>query len=397
MQSCEINGRFHYTYSDVIKVLDNNQCNKCHYQGSYINEWNYATYESIFEGTGCDIPVITPGNLNKSLLADKLNGGPTVCGNAMPPGGKKISDADLLAIETWISTGAPEHCIPEFEQVRDILKTNQCQTCHTTRDVWSFDDYSVIFSRALNSLCSGEIISKYNAGESLLYNKLGVAQKCGSRMLSASGKALNDTEVDAIRDWINAGAPYSYRALPVSLKEFYTEPVEDKEIRIYWSTASELNIDHFRLESSFDGITYFPVSDITPKGSTASGADYFYIADEVHVGFNYFRIKIFDLDGSFTYSPVRVERISNIKEIFTVYPVPVSANDGFAIEWYPVDGREKSRLRVMDILGNSCAEFIINNGHNHLSFDGFKAGVYYLTIEDYNAHRIVKKILITEI
>ena len=48
----------------------------------------------------------------------------------------------------------------------------------------------------------------------------------------------------------------------------------------------------------------------------------------------------------------------------------------------------------MNINGSLCHDFIINNGVNNLVLSGLKAGVYYLSIEDYNATRIVRKLVV---
>lgn len=395
-QTCQVNGRAHYNFEDIKIILDRNKCNTCHYKDGYQSDWDYSTYESMTGRTACYPSVITPGRSDLSLLVDKLNGGPTSCGSAMPPGSQRISDADLLAIETWVDSGAPEFCIPDYDKIRSILMANQCQNCHNNQSNWTFGDYEQIFVKPGASECPQPVVEKYNAAGSLLYTKLQSSAPCGNRMLSSNGQPLTDQEVDAVRDWINSGAAVFAKALPVSLKDFSTESDGTSAIIIFWATASEQNIDRFEIETSSDGIRFGYLSTIEPKGNPSSGSDYVYQTEKVQIGFNYFRLKIYDLDGTFTYSPVRVERISNDKEIFSIYPVPVTNDSDFIVEWYPVDGREKARLFIMDIQGKKCAEYVINNGFNHIFFTGLRPGVYYMTIQDYNFHTMVRKIAITE-
>lgn len=392
-QSCDINGKKHFTFSDVKTILDKNNCNSCHYKGSFQNTWIYDTYRDMTSRNPCNYPMIVHGKSNESLLIDKINGGPSICGNAMPPGSKMISDADLLALESWIDIGAPEHCIPEFEQVKEIFTVNKCNNCHKTNESWSFENYESLFLKPQNSLCSGPQLVKYNAEESLLYKKISDKEVCGDFML-VDGQPMISKDVDKVRDWINAGAPESARVLPVILTEFSTDILNNKKIQIYWKTESELNTSHFELQTSTDGI-YFSFLAIVKSGET-SGSAYHHLFDEAKIGFNYFRLKIVDFDNSYTYSPVRVERVSNDKEVFSISPVPMVNNKYFNVEWYPLDGREKARLLVMDILGNLCFDFILNNGMNNLNISGVKSGVYYFSIEDYNAARLVKKVIVLD-
>lgn len=136
-QSCDINGKKHFNFDDIKFILDKNDCGKCHYIGSYQDLWTYNTYENITKSS-CGSDIIVHGKSSESLLIDKLNGGPTNCGNAMPLGAKMISDADLLAIESWIDIGAPEKCIPVFDNIKEILTINKCKICHINSSSWTF-------------------------------------------------------------------------------------------------------------------------------------------------------------------------------------------------------------------------------------------------------------------
>ena len=139
--------------------------------------------------------------------------------------------------------------------------------------------------------------------------------------------------VDSIRDWINAGAPESARVLPVNLLEFSTDKLDDNNIIIFWKTASEINTSHFELETSIDGVHFSFLVKLAADGSELAGGFYQHIFKDPKKGFNYFRMKIVDFDNSYIYSPVRVERIINVNEVFNISPVPTFNNTPFNVEW----------------------------------------------------------------
>ncbi|MBC7884286.1 MAG: T9SS type A sorting domain-containing protein [Saprospiraceae bacterium] len=394
-QSCDINGKKHYDFQDVTLILDKNQCNSCHFKGSQQSNWSYQSYSSVFIETECNTPVINRGKPNESLLIDKLNGGPTLCGNAMPLGQNKINDADLLIIENWIEFGAPEYCIPVYEEVREILVSNKCQGCHSDHNSWSFDTYASIFIKPNSSDCSDPEIKEFSASESLLYKKIAgqTGNICGEVMLVDNNR-MSESEITKIRDWINAGAPEFAKALPVTLTLFTTENIDNQEILLMWKTTSEVNTSHFIIEYSMDGIHYSALKSFPGAGS--SGGTYTFVHENVNVGFNYYRLQIVDYDNSFNYSPIRVERINNNDEILRIYPIPAMNNETFTIEWYPIDGREKVRVNIMDITGKICQEYILNNGLNSYTFQHLKSGIYYISVEDYNFQRIVRKFVVLE-
>ncbi len=67
--------------------------------------WDSSTYQKVMT-SGDHTPVIIPGDVAKSILAQKLQGNSTF-GGIMPPGGK-LPDAVIQTILEWIEAGAPE-------------------------------------------------------------------------------------------------------------------------------------------------------------------------------------------------------------------------------------------------------------------------------------------------
>lgn len=395
-QSCNIGNKKHYNFDDVKYILNKNNCNQCHFKGSLQTDWHYDNYNNLFQTSHCGTALIVRGKPEVSLFIDKINGGPTSCGNAMPLGNKPLNGADLLALESWVEIGAPEFCIQEFHQIQDILISNKCGTCHSASDVWNFNSYADIFKKQANSICSDEVIIKYNAFESLLYHKVTPnGTKCGEIMLNA-GKPLNDIELASIRDWINTGAPESAKILPVSLVDFRTQNLSNESILILWKTDAEINTSHFEIEHSIDGIHFNYLDKVKSLSNNGIGQNYSYVFADPVVGYNYFRIKIADFDKSFTFSPVRVERINNPDEIFKIKPNPCTTNSDLTIEWYATDGREKVKLNLLDITGKLCREIIINNGINNINLTGIRNGMYYVSIEDYLSKKVLRKLIILD-
>ena len=394
-QSCDINGKKHYNYQDIKLILDKNNCKSCHVGDNISNNWKYDTYENMFSKSVCNENIITHGNPNSSILIDKVNGGPTLCGNAMPLGAGKISNNDLVALESWIELGAPEYCISEFDQIKNILSVNNCTACHSNSESWSFGTYTSMFVKPSESVCNGQEIVRFNAKESLLYKKITNDVNCGLRM-PVDGPSMSAIEIAHIRDWINAGAPESAKALPVTLIDFRTELINEDKIYIFWQTESEVNTSHFEIEFSKDGVNFKNVGFVDSKGSGSAGHSYDYIFEELGIGFHYFRLKIIDFDGKYAYSAIRVVRIENENEIFRVLPNPVFKNSQCTIEWYSLDDRDKVKLLLVSITGQLRTEFLINRGYNSLDLSGIMSGVYYLSIEDYDTTRNVRKLIIMD-
>jgi mono/diheme cytochrome c family protein len=87
---------------DILPIFQEN-CNMCHGdQGG----WDGSSYESAMT-TGDHAPVIIPGDVEGSLLAQKILGTHSE-GTIMPPS-EKLPDAIIQIILDWIALDAPEN------------------------------------------------------------------------------------------------------------------------------------------------------------------------------------------------------------------------------------------------------------------------------------------------
>lgn len=392
-QTCDISGKPHYQFQDIKKILDQNKCNNCHNSQNNDNPWHYENYDAIFSTSNCGQPIISKSRADLSLLIDKINGGPTKCGQAMPLYNQKIPHADLVAIESWITSGAPEFCISEFEDISTLLTDVQCKSCHNQQDRWDFSNYQSIFKKPETNKCDKAIITKYNASESLIYQKLRYLNACGNNE-STHGGSLNKEQLSQIRDWIDAGAPESFQVLPVSLTEFFSSINQENEVTLLWSTSAEVNTSHFEIQYSKNGIDFTTIGQRAATGQSTTGNNYLFTQKIADYGFHYYRLKMIDLDQSFRFSSIRVEKVESADEVLTIAPIPILTSGVCKIEWYPIDNRERVRLMLVGITGKLFREYIIQIGINEIDVSGLVSGVYYVAVEDYVGQRILRKIVV---
>ncbi len=86
--------------ADILPIFDA-QCKACH---GTLGGWDGTSYESVTT-SGDHAPVVIPGDVDGSLLAQKIRGTQTE-GAMMPPAGK-MADELVQIILDWISDGAP--------------------------------------------------------------------------------------------------------------------------------------------------------------------------------------------------------------------------------------------------------------------------------------------------
>jgi acetyl esterase/lipase len=105
--------------------------------------------------------------------------------------------------------------------------------------------------------------------------------------------------------------------LPVELTSF-TATSDNCTAALQWQTASEQNISHFDIEISDDGNSFSKIGTVPAKNNTR-GSSYTYQYQKA-TGTQYFRLKLVDRDGHFTYSSLQKLKL-NCAAV-QIYPNP---------------------------------------------------------------------------
>lgn len=132
-------------------------------------------------------------------------------------------------------------------------------------------------------------------------------------------------------------------ALPLHLLQFEAA-VQVKDILLQWKTSDEVNTDYFQIEHSDDGRSFRSAGVVAAK-NVAGLQTYSFLHMNPGAGVHYYRLKMVDKDGSFTYSVIRQLSLG-MGGGFNVYPNPAhqfvvveGAAAGGLVRLYTADGR----------------------------------------------------------
>lgn len=115
-------------------------------------------------------------------------------------------------------------------------------------------------------------------------------------------------------------------ALPVSLLSF-TATGDNGKTLLNWSTAQEQNSDHFDIEHSTDGISFSSIGQVAAANNSSLKTDYSFTDAMPVAGANYYRLKMVDLDGQFTYSKVAIVNFqAGGPSVVAAYPNPAHSS-----------------------------------------------------------------------
>jgi Secretion system C-terminal sorting domain len=179
--------------------------------------------------------------------------------------------------------------------------------------------------------------------------------------------------------------------LPLDIVTFEAQST-GKTTLLKWLTASEINMESFNIERSAEGKTFEKVGNVKSAG-TSKGAYAF--TDEVPLsGVNYYRLKMINTDGSFTYSPVRSVVLAEGKTT-NVSVVPNPAKEQVYVK-LNVQEAKTITLMLVDITGKTLMteRKTLGSGFNELSLNlnNYPQGLYFLKIVDAQTtetHRLV--------
>lgn len=175
--------------------------------------------------------------------------------------------------------------------------------------------------------------------------------------------------------------------LPVQLVDFQVRYIDEKSVKIDWKTASEVNNDHFEIERSVDGVTFYKIGDVAGSQTSHTENQYGVIDRELpQVKRLYYRLKQVDLDGEFEISKVR-SLYGEGTEVFGVRPNPVSESIELTIpeDLLPLE------VMITDVGGHIVLKKQITD-LTPISVSGIPTGIYLLHLEKDFEKLYVKRI-----
>jgi PKD repeat protein len=142
--------------------------------------------------------------------------------------------------------------------------------------------------------------------------------------------------------------------LPINLLSFEGQN-SGQFNELYWQTELEINKDYFTVEKSQNGANWTYLGKVNSLGNTIQNTNYT-LVDETPFETTYYRLKIVDLDGSFSYSNVIVVRKMNHEDTkVRIYPNPT--DDKINLQ-FPVGYWSENPLEI--ILYNTLGEIVLS-------------------------------------
>ena len=165
--------------------------------------------------------------------------------------------------------------------------------------------------------------------------------------------------------------------VPIELIDFQGI-VEKKRIKLTWKTSSENHVSMYQLEKLQTLNNNEPWSSIASIKANNAPSNYENFDASPIVGTNYYRLKIVDTDGSFSYSKIVSVEFSSLKTLVFLFPNP-SKNRVYLSE---NTFKNEEIVEIVDISGKVVTRTTVGQGRTGFDIQALANGTYFLKVND---------------
>ena len=157
------------------------------------------------------------------------------------------------------------------------------------------------------------------------------------------------------------------------------------EVKANWNTINEINVQQFIVEKSNDGFNFISLGNILAKNNMANS--YSFIDANTLIASAYYRLKMIDKDGSFSYSKV-VKVDGRHKSNVVAYPNPAAATLVLTHD----RAKASAVATIINVEGKKIAskKVVYNSIQTVFDISNLSNGIYWIEFIDGNDKEVIK-------
>ena len=186
--------------------------------------------------------------------------------------------------------------------------------------------------------------------------------------------------------------------LPVELISFTASGNSTGYVQLGWTTSNQVNGNYFEVERSLDAINFSAVGQVSVNQSNDPIHSYAYNDNlaSVNASVLYYRLKIVDVDGNYSYSKVVSVNLDQTDTKMSLYPNPATE---YAVLKIFSEKPSMATMRLLDESGKTLrsGSYALTRGNNSLMIDQLATlpkGMYIVQVVVNNSlynQKLIKK------
>jgi hypothetical protein len=197
-------------------------------------------------------------------------------------------------------------------------------------------------------------------------------------------QVANESNNNLLENYLRSTYHYNTNCiLPLSLLDF-SAALSGKDVVLKWTTTKEINTSFFEIQSSKNADNFEKIG--TVKAATSSNQKITYQFVDAHAsapatGKIFYRLKMVDRDGKYSYSKIAFVGIPLEESSFSVFPNAVRDNLFVSFKFQSLT---KAELRIIDQAGRQVYKQQLNparaGSQVNINVSSLQAGTYYLEL-----------------
>ncbi len=181
--------------------------------------------------------------------------------------------------------------------------------------------------------------------------------------------------------------------LPVELSQFNAFEINNQQVQLEWQTETEIDFSHFEIERSKDASQWEYIYEVAANGAIEGQTNYRFIDQNPNEGFNYYRLKMVDKDGSYEFSNIQIVTIKVETDFgLSISPNPTSDKINLAFK-DPIKG--PIQIEIIDAEGQLIESKTIESSQliyrSSMNINHLAKGIYFIQLQ-YEDVQLIKKI-----
>ena len=391
-------GMYYRGSSDIrnyiqVELLDSLQQGKCYYAEYYVNLVNTSvsacnnqamlfTNNPVYVDTlnGFYVLSANPQIQNTHIISDTLNW-VKVSGVFTAQGGEKFltlgnfKNNTQTATQQINPTGSPPFYYIEDVSVLPLDSITLKADAGIDKTIAAWDN--VFIGSYTTGLTN---VTWYNStGNAIATNTAGFyVQPATSTFYVIEQTVCGQYSRDTVNVTVNTAVPLVIKNYELIIKN---EGVVNK-----WITLNEINVSHFKIQRSANGIEFNTIQQTTAKNNAYN--EYSITDVQPLNGVSYYRIEAVDKDGKITYSKTEKVQLKVDKEQLTVFPNPTTNIVNIAF-------KEMQQIIITDVTGRILLNKQLSGISNiQLNIGSIGKGIFFVRVIGKDGRSETKKLLV---
>jgi hypothetical protein len=191
-------------------------------------------------------------------------------------------------------------------------------------------------------------------------------------------------------------AANTFELLPLTLLEFTANKTSEVNVKVQWSTAREDRVKHYEIERSLDAGNFLIVGKIVARNSNRTEHYSFTDITSGITGTLYYRLKMVNKDGQFSYSQMKTINKQQNVEMVKVFPTVLRRGQALQLQVVTA-GNNRMTYALFDHLGRELSNGVIpNTGTSNtrlINTRNFSAGIYFIQILQANKKQSIQLVI----